>query len=143
MTVNLDLEYTNELPREEDFYHLYQTTGWNDQGSYTSDQLFRAVRQSWYTVSCYEGSQLVGFGRVISDGIYQCFICDIIVLPDYQGKRIGTSLTNRLLSHCKSEGIRWVQLSCGRGKKPFYEKLGFTERPSDGPGMQIFLSELK
>jgi len=139
VTKTSELKYTNELPREHDFYDLYQSTGWNSQGSYTSAQLFKAIQRSWFTVSCYDGNQLVGFGRVISDGIYQCFICDLIVLPSYQGKGVGTSIMNRLLSHCKSEGIRWVQLSCARGKVGFYQRLGFAERPNDGPGMQMFL----
>ena len=29
------LTYTNELPREHNFYDLYQSTEWNSQGSYT------------------------------------------------------------------------------------------------------------
>lgn len=72
VTKTTDLTYTNDLPREHHFYDLYQSTGWNSQASYTSPQLFKAIKQSWFTVSCYDGNQLVGFGRVVSDGMYQC-----------------------------------------------------------------------
>lgn len=41
-------------------------------------------------MAAYDGSRLVGFGRVVSDRVLHAMIYDMIVLPGYQGKGIGT-----------------------------------------------------
>ncbi|WP_235852037.1 GNAT family N-acetyltransferase [Niallia nealsonii] len=42
----------------------------------------------------------------MSDGIYQTFICDVMVHPAYQRKGIGTKIMHALLEKCKKEGIK-------------------------------------
>ncbi|MGQ3478824.1 GNAT family N-acetyltransferase [Paenibacillus sp. TY11] len=133
-----EFEYTNTLPRKEDFFSLYETTGWNGNGIYTPEILYRAICNSWYVITVYENDHLVGFGRILSDGVYQTFICDLIVHPDYQNKGMGRAILTQLLEKCKSSGIRWVQLSSAKNKQSFYEKFGFQERSADAPGMQLF-----
>lgn len=46
----------------------------------------RAFEASHTNVFIYEESQLVGFGRAISDGEYQGAIYDVAVLPEAQGR---------------------------------------------------------
>ncbi|WP_243459279.1 GNAT family N-acetyltransferase [Metabacillus bambusae] len=46
---------------------------------------------------------------------------------------------NALLKKCKELGIKWIQLSCAKGKQNFYKKLGFVERDSAATGMSLFL----
>jgi GNAT superfamily N-acetyltransferase len=134
----LGIQYTNKVPSKEEFFELYETTGWN-QGKYSEEGLFKAINNSWYLVSVFSNTQLIGFGRIISDGVYQTFIGDMIVHPDYQNRGIGKKVMNLLVDYCKVNGIKWIQLSCAKGKVDFYKKLGFEERPADGPGMQIYL----
>ena len=64
-----------------------------------------------------------------------------MVLPEYQGKHIGTGILNNLLEQINkykevNPYIR-VYLGAAKGKEHFYEKLGFVSRPTDnlGPGM--------
>lgn len=135
----LEINYKNSVPNKEEFYQLYETTGWNAEGTYSKDELFKAISNSWYLISVYNNEKLIGFGRIISDGVYQTFIGDMIVHPDYQKRGIGRNVLNLLLEKCKASGIKWVQLSCAKGKTDFYKKLGFQERPVDGPGMQKFI----
>lgn len=127
------------LPNKQDYFDLYQTTGWNEKGVWTADILHEALKNSWRVVTLYDGEHLVASGRLVSDGFIQCLICDMIVLPAYQNRGLGRKVLNELLEHCRASGIRWVQLSCAKGKKGFYERFGFLERPSDAPGMQLFL----
>lgn len=135
----MEITYQNKVPDKEQFYQLYETTGWNSKGLYSKDDLYRAINNSWYLISVYYDDKLIGFGRIISDGVYQTFIGDMIVHPDYQNKGIGRKVLNLLIEKCKMSGIQWVQLSCAKGKKDFYKKFGFQERPVDGPGMQRFI----
>ena len=135
----MDVEFKALLPKKEEFIELHRTTGWNTQGLYTDDQLFQAISNSWYAVSVYSNDQLIAFGRIISDGIYQTLICDVIVHPIYQKQGLGKMVVEKLLDKCKAEGIKWVQLFSAKGKQEFYKKVGFKERELEAPGMSIFL----
>lgn len=133
----MDIEYRETIPDQQQFYDLFITTGWNDTYHLHTDQLSRALKSSWYAISAYAGEQLVGFGRAISDGILHALIVEMIVLPEYQGKGIGSHILESILSRCRENEIRDIQLFCARGKTGFYRKHGFVPRPDEGPGMQF------
>ena len=70
----------------------------------------------------YHADRLIGFGRAISDGVYQAAIYDCAVLPEFQGKGIGTIIMKNILpriSHCN------VILYASPGKEGFYQTHGF------------------
>ena len=96
----------------------------------------QALRSSWYVLSAYDGEQLVGFGRLVSDGILHAMIYELIVLPEYRCRGIGGQILEKLVDKCREAGVRDIQLFCARGKRAFYEKRGFAVRPEDEPGMQ-------
>ncbi|APH04907.1 GNAT family N-acetyltransferase [Bacillus weihaiensis] len=135
--MNIVIQNTN--PAKEDFIALHKTTGWNQKGLFTYDQLYEAICNSWFSASIYHNNKLIAYGRILSDGIYQTFICDVMVLPEYQGQGIGRKVIELLLEKCKENGIQWVQLFSAKGKQEFYLKLGFTIRDQAAPGMSIFL----
>lgn len=81
----------------------------------------KAFRNSHTAVFVYDGDQLVGFGRAISDDAYQAAVYDMAVAPEYQGHGIGTKIMKHILDrleHCN------VILYAAVGKEPFYEKMG-------------------
>jgi GNAT superfamily N-acetyltransferase len=88
-------------------------------------------------VAAYDGGRLVGSGRIVSDGVFHGLIVDVIVLPEYQGKGIGTAIMERLIECSRAQRIRDVELFCAKGKAAFYERLGFRARPADAPGMDL------
>ncbi|WP_163970429.1 GNAT family N-acetyltransferase [Oceanobacillus halotolerans] len=135
----MDFTYTNTVPDKELFFRLYETTGWNENHGFTEDELFQAITNSWYLVAVYDEDELIAFGRIISDGVYQTLIGDLIVHPAYQKKGLGRTVLHMLLDHCKAKGIKWVQLTAAEGKADFYKKYGFQERPAAGPGMEKYL----
>lgn len=105
----MEMKYESLVPDKDEFFLLYETTGWNANGTYTKEQLFKAINNSWYSISAYDNEILVGFGRIISDGVYQTFIGDMIVHPEYQKKGIGSEILDLLTDKCKESGIKWVQ----------------------------------
>jgi GNAT superfamily N-acetyltransferase len=133
------IEYKNRIPDQERFFRLYDSTGWNESGNLSIEVIFKGIMNSWFFISAFKGTELVGAGRIVSDAGYQVFITDVIVLPEYQHKGIGRKIIEHLLEYCKKHNVVWVQLSCAKGKKGFYEKCGFQERVANAPGMQIFL----
>ena len=134
--VQPDIKYSTELPASKDYFELFGSTGWNGRFNLTEEQLHKAIRNSYYAVCAYEGSRLIGFGRLVSDGILHAIIYEMMILPEYQGKGIGKNILNMLLLKCFDDGIKDIQLFCAKGKKVFYEKMGFVSRDSDAPGMQ-------
>jgi ribosomal protein S18 acetylase RimI-like enzyme len=47
----------------------------------------KAFENSHTVVFAFDDDKLIGFGRAISDGVYQAAIYDVAVLPEYQGKK--------------------------------------------------------
>jgi ribosomal protein S18 acetylase RimI-like enzyme len=73
-------------------------------------------------VFVYHADRLVGFGRAISDGVYQAAIYDCAVLPEFQRMGIGTTIMKNILlriSHCNAI------LYASPGKEGFYQTHGF------------------
>ena len=132
-----EISYANTLPQKAGFASLFETTGWNREYGLSADQLHGALSASWYMIAAYHEDRLIGFGRVISDGLLHAFIVDLIVLPEYQGQGIGGHILSQLTRRCKASGIPDIQLFCAKGKAGFYEKHGFVRRPVDAPGMQL------
>jgi len=99
---------------------------------YEPDIHRKAFENSHTTVFVYDGEQLVGFGRAISDDAYQAAVYDMAVAPEYQGQGIGTTIMKHILNrlrHCN------VILYAAVGKEPFYEKMGLRRMKT---GMALF-----
>lgn len=129
------IQINHQIPSVMDFYALFETTGWNQAYQATPQDLQQALDDSWYTVSAYDRDELVGFGRVLSDGVLYAMIYDLIVHPDFQNQGLGSQLLNRLLAACHQANIRAIQLFSAHGKAGFYERRGFVVRSPDAPGM--------
>ena len=86
------------------------------------EALRRAFEASHTTVFIYRAGQLIGFGRAISDGVYQAAIYDCDVLPEFQGKGHGATLMKNILAQIVDCN---VILYASPGKEGFYQKIGF------------------
>ncbi len=131
------MKYTEKLPKAEQFFELFDTTGWNTKYELTKEELFTALKNSWYSISVFDKEQLIGFGRIICDGIVHALILDVIIHPDRQGKGIGKEVMDKLVSKCKKHKVRDIQLFSAKNKTGFYEKLGFKSRDEHSPGMEL------
>ena len=69
-----------------------------------------------------EPGRVVGFVTAISDGVLSAFLPLLEVLPDYQGRGIGSELMRRMLA--RLEHLYMVDLCCDRDLVPFYERVG-------------------
>lgn len=104
-----------------------------------------ALKNSLYLLVARDKDQPVGMARVVGDGGYVYFICDVIVRPDYQSRGLGRHIIETVLSWLREqvgeEDTIMINLMSALGKEPFYEKLGFHKRPFDnhGSGMSQWL----
>ena len=92
-----------------------------------------------------EDGTLLGMGRLVGDGAYICYIQDLIVVPEAQGRGVGSMMIKRLSEYAESLKLpgttMMLCLMCAKGREPFYEKHGFLARPTEtlGPGMIRYL----
>jgi ribosomal protein S18 acetylase RimI-like enzyme len=131
------MKFSEKLPTAEQFFELFETTGWNEKYELSTEELYSALKNSWYSISVFDNNQLIGFGRIICDGIVHALILDVIILPERQGERIGKDVMDRLIAKCKKHKIRDIQLFSAKDKGKFYEKLGFKNRADNSPGMEM------
>ena len=102
-------------PIKEQYFALFETTGWNREYQASPEELARAVANSQHFVSAYDAGKLVGFGRVLTDGVLHAMIYEMIVHPDYQGRGIGTQILRSLVQWCYENHICDIQLFWARG----------------------------
>ncbi|OHD57262.1 MAG: hypothetical protein A2Y33_14940 [Spirochaetes bacterium GWF1_51_8] len=123
------------VPEMKAYMRLYKSTGWKEPGYFGIERTREALKNCWLVVCAYSGNELIGSGRIISDGVIHALITEMFVLPEWQGKGVGRTVMRHLLKRCKEADIRKVQLFSAPGKAEFYHKLGFTGRESHSPGM--------
>ena len=68
-----------------------------------------------------ECNRAVGFVTALTDTVQAAFIPLLEVLPDYQGRGIGTELMRRMLKSL--EPIPAVDVTCDQSVQPFYARL--------------------
>jgi ribosomal protein S18 acetylase RimI-like enzyme len=118
-----------------DWYEVAATLRLVGMGVYAPEQHRQAFEASYATVFVYDGDSLVGFGRAISDGVYQAALYDCAVAISHQGQGIGRKIVEHLLA--RLEGCN-VILYASPGKEGFYERHGFRRMKT---GMALFKKE--
>ena len=120
------------------YLYLRQQVNWKPL---TANQAHRAIENSIYILTVYEGDKPIAMGRIVGDGAVISYIQDLIVIPSAQGNKIGSELIKKLIEYVRSiteEGTQMMLcLMCAKGRENFYKHYNFMERPSDnlGPGM--------
>lgn len=109
---------------------------------YEYDDVEVALKNTLYSVVIYDDGKPIGIARVVGDGRIVYFIKDVVVIPEYQNRKIGAMLMNRIqqyISNTACDGA-YIGLMSTPGLADFYKKFGFMERPAAdfGPGMVKF-----
>lgn len=123
-----------------EFNYLYEEVGW---GAYSYECSKKALENTLYSISIYDEDKVIGFGRLIGDGICFIYIHDVMVVPSFQSQGIGSMIMNKLLEKVKeikeeNPSVR-TYLGASAGKEGFYEKFGFVKREEAGLGSGMIL----
>ena len=92
-------------------------------GNKSATHLQMVFTNSRFRCFAFDGGKLVAAGRALSDGADCSYVCDVAVLPDYQGHGLGKQVVARLVA--LSRGHKKIILYAVPGKEGFYRKLGF------------------
>ena len=88
-------------------------------GSYDADRTQEALSRT-LNITAYDGTKLIGCLRILSDGYYFGTITELLVLPEYQSKGVGSTL----LRLAKANTPTMLYFGAQPGTEGFYEKNG-------------------
>ena len=108
--------------------HLYRQAPWAKHRALEQAQAMLAKTD--VVISAWDGTRLVGFGRVLTDYVFRASIWDVIVDREYQKRKIGTEIVRRSLDHPTLQHVELLWL-CTR-MPGFYERLGFSAKEQTG-----------
>lgn len=91
----------------------------------TREFVARTIEQSHRVVGVYQGSLQVGFARIVSDGLTVAYLCDVFVLPAYQGRGLGQTLVREAVDGAGLAGLTWILHT--RDAHGLYRTRGFVE----------------
>ena len=135
------IQYTDHITPEE-YMDLRKKVGWMQ---FPLEEAKNCVENAYMVICVRDEDRAVGVVRLLWDGGYVAFLSDVLVDPAYQGQGIGRKLVETVIQRIRSEmkpGYKVkLTLNSAKGKEPFYEKLGFKERPNEeaGAGMDQWL----
>jgi ribosomal protein S18 acetylase RimI-like enzyme len=112
--------------RESEIIKLYKSAGWW-KDHYDSSKINDMIKGSFaFAVAVTKKSdEAVGMGRVISDGVSDAYIQDLVVLSEFQDTGIGSKIVKKLLELCISKNIEWIGLIAEPKQSGFYSNIGF------------------
>jgi ribosomal protein S18 acetylase RimI-like enzyme len=120
----MSITYETTQQKDGDLFGLYKSLGWADLLDLTKEQLAVAMANSRHVIYAYEDDNLIGTGRILTDGVMHTYLCGIGVHPDCRGMGIGSEITRLLVEYCNFNGLS-PQLNCNESLTSYYEKLGF------------------
>lgn len=101
-------------------------------------QAEKALRGSVYIIAAYERDEAIGMARVVGDGAYMSLIVDVMVHPQHQNQKIGTTMLDNIMKTLENsvseDEIMMVNLMSVPGKESYYERFGLLQRPNDAMG---------
>ena len=101
-------------------------------GNYDAERTQSALAKT-LNITAYDGAKLVGCLRILSDGYFFGTITELLVLPEYQNKGVGS----QLLQLAKANTPTMLYFGSQPGVEGFYEKNGCKK------GMQSYTIEKK
>lgn len=78
---------------------LYAGSHWMNYANHP-ERLQKAYLQSIKSLTAWDGERMVGAIRAVGDGVTVLYIQDLLVLPAYQNRGIGSELLQSLLQAC-------------------------------------------
>ena len=86
------------------------------------------IAASARVVGAYLGDEMVGFARVVSDGVAIAYLADVFVLEEHRDKGLGRELLRIAIEDGPLSSLRWVLHT--EDAHDLYREFGFNE-PGD------------
>ncbi|MGG4436404.1 GNAT family N-acetyltransferase [Priestia megaterium] len=99
---------------------IYRSVGWKN---HDEEKVKKVFQSSNVVAVAYDENKIVGFGRALSDGVFNAAIYDVVVDKHYQNQGIGQQIIENLLAQLND--VSCVHLVSTAGNEELYRKAGF------------------
>ncbi len=116
-----------EPRREAELMQLFAEQWWTTER--TAEDAMASVSGSSVVVAAVdeESDALVGFARVLTDGVYVALILDVMVADRWRGTGVGARLMDFLVAHPVLSTVESLELVCRPHLVGFYARWGFND----------------
>ena len=111
----------NPLLKVEDVAALRIKVGWDSR----KVQLQCILGKTYLSAACFDNNRLVGMIDVISDGVDDALIRNLMVDPDYHREGVALKLLEMVKNQLKADRIKTVNVLFEPDLKELYIKAGF------------------
>lgn len=131
--MNLEIHTDFNNADLDEMKEVYASVGWMKHTNEIIQQVFET--SNVIAIVKVDG-RIVGFGRGMTDGIFNAAIYDVVVHKDFQGQGIAKKIMEFLLE--KLSNVSCVHLISTTGNEGFYRKHGFKQLKT---GMARYLNQ--
>ena len=118
--MKLRYEYSPHLKAQQ-VASLRESVDWDGR----VEKYEKKLGNTYFCVACFSDDELVGYVDVVSDGVDDAYVRDLIVHPDYQRGGIGSKMLDMIKKRVRSDGIKMVNVIFEPNLKEFYRKADF------------------
>lgn len=106
---------------------LYRASGWWKMG-WDKTSITPLIRGSYLFIIALDTTtgRAIGMGRILSDGVSDGYIQDIVVLPQHRERGIATQITHHLTTLATAHGLTWIGLIAAPGRHNLYQRARFS-----------------
>lgn len=129
------MDIRHELPSAKEYIDLRIKANMGEKKLSNAEN---ALKNSIFVVSVWEGSQLIGLGRIVGDKGISYIVTDIMVDSEYQGKGIGKSIMKEIDDYLEvnTDEDAYIILLAKKPADKLYTKFKFEYAEPKSCGMK-------
>ena len=105
----------------EELARLRIAVGWDAR----RNRIGKVIGKTYLSAACFDAKKLVGFVDVISDGVDDALVRNLLVHPDYQDQGIAMNLLQMVTKKIKDDAIKTINVLFEPELTELYQKAGF------------------
>jgi GNAT superfamily N-acetyltransferase len=117
------IDYSTRAPSAAETIELFRAARLNAPLD-EPERVQRMLDEAQFMLAAWRGSQLVGLIRVLTDFAFNAFVADLAVLPEFQGRGIGSQLLRAATEPFPE--VKFV-VHPGHASDGFYARHGFED----------------
>jgi GNAT superfamily N-acetyltransferase len=91
------------------------------------ERMARMLKEANLVITAWDGDQLVGIARSLTDWVYVTYLSDLAVRKNYQRQGIGRELIRRTQAACAPKTM--LLLLAAPAAEKYYPHIGFEHHP--------------
>ena len=111
---------------------LRRSAGWAEV-AVTDYDVREALERTWNVTVRDASGRLVALARLLDDGVFYATLWDMLVLPEYRRRGLGSHMLSLVIERCRGRQI--VSLVATAAGRALYERAGFAQESRGSVGM--------